>query len=144
DRLAEAALRTLGVAYRSLATTEAPEAAAAIAEAHAAGLRVIMITGDHPRTAARIATDLGIATPAPGRSAAASLSGLELDALLNRAFATTPLSAADWALCAAMASVVLWVDELKKLLLRRTSRRPWRSGARSSSPAGRWPSATGR
>jgi P-type Ca2+ transporter type 2C len=49
--------------------------------------------------------------------------------LLNRAFATTPLSAADWALCAAMASVVLWVDELKKLLLRRTSRRPWRSGA---------------
>jgi Ca2+-transporting ATPase len=44
--------------------------------------------------------------------------------LLNRAFATTPLSAADWALCTALASVVLWTDELKKLLLRRTSRRP--------------------
>ena len=34
---------------------------AAIAEAHAAGVRVLMITGDHPRTAARIAGDLGIA-----------------------------------------------------------------------------------
>jgi P-type Ca2+ transporter type 2C len=111
DRLAAAALRTLGVAYRPLDTTEAPEAeesleqgltfagvvgiidpprpeaAAAIGEAHAAGLRVIMITGDHPRTAARIATDLGIAAPAPGRPAAASLSGLELDTLDETAFA---------------------------------------------------------
>jgi magnesium-transporting ATPase (P-type) len=111
DRLAEAALRTLAVAYRPLETTEPPtadeslerelvfagvvgiidpprpEAAAAIAEAHGAGLRVLMITGDHPRTAARIATDLGIAPPAPGRSAAASLSGLELDALDETAFA---------------------------------------------------------
>jgi P-type Ca2+ transporter type 2C len=111
DRLAEAALRTLSVAYRPLDTTEAPEAeesleqglvfagvvgiidpprpeaAAAIAEAHAAGLRVIMITGDHPRTAARIATDLGIATPDPGQSVAPSLSGLELDALDEESFA---------------------------------------------------------
>jgi magnesium-transporting ATPase (P-type) len=38
-----------------------PEARAAIAEAQAAGVRVLMITGDHPRTAARIARDLGIA-----------------------------------------------------------------------------------
>ncbi len=37
------------------------EARPAIAEAHAAGIRVMMITGDHPRTAARIASDLGIA-----------------------------------------------------------------------------------
>jgi P-type Ca2+ transporter type 2C len=111
DRLAEAALRTLAVAYRPLDTTEPPpadesleqglvfagvvgiidpprpEAAAAIAEAHAAGLRVIMITGDHPRTAARIATDLGIATPAEGQTAAPALSGLELDALDEAAFA---------------------------------------------------------
>ena len=110
DRLAEAALRTLAVAYRPLKATEPPtaeesleqelvfagvvgiidpprpEAAAAIAQAHAAGLRVIMITGDHPRTAARIATDLGIAAPAEGEPAAA-LTGLELDALDDQAFA---------------------------------------------------------
>ena len=42
--------------------------------------------------------------------------------LLNRAFGTTPLSAGDWALCAALASAVLWVDELKKLLVRRAGR----------------------
>jgi P-type Ca2+ transporter type 2C len=43
--------------------------------------------------------------------------------LLNRAFGTSPLSAADWALCAALASLVLWADELKKLLGRRVSPR---------------------
>jgi magnesium-transporting ATPase (P-type) len=84
NRLAEAALRTLAVAYRPLKATEPPaaeesleqepvfagvvgiidpprpEAATAIAEAHGAGLRVIMITGDHPRTAARVAAVLVI------------------------------------------------------------------------------------
>ena len=39
-----------------------PEAMAAIAEAHAAGIRVIMLTGDHPVTAARIGGELGIET----------------------------------------------------------------------------------
>jgi Ca2+-transporting ATPase len=111
DRLAEAALRTLAVAYHPLETTEPPradesleqelvfagvvgiidparpEAAAAIAEARGAGLRVIMITGDHPRTAARIATDLGIAAPDGTQPTATSLSGLELDALDEEAFA---------------------------------------------------------
>ena len=52
------------------------EAAVAIREAHRAGIRVIMITGDHPRTAARIAADLGIAD-----AGASALTGLELDAL---------------------------------------------------------------
>jgi Ca2+-transporting ATPase len=37
------------------------EAREAIAEAVGAGVRVVMITGDHPATAARIADDLGIA-----------------------------------------------------------------------------------
>jgi magnesium-transporting ATPase (P-type) len=111
DRLAEAALRTLAVAYDPMETTEPPEAdesveqglvfagivgiidpprpeaAAAIAEGHAAGLRVIMITGDHPRTAARIATDLGIAAPGAGQVTAAALTGMELDALDEEAFA---------------------------------------------------------
>ena len=36
------------------------EAAVAIAEARRAGIRVVMITGDHPKTAARIAADLGL------------------------------------------------------------------------------------
>lgn len=40
-----------------------PEAKAAIAQAQQAGIRIIMITGDHPLTAQRIATDLGINKP---------------------------------------------------------------------------------
>ena len=58
------------------------EAAVAIAQARQAGIRVVMITGDHPRTAARIAADLGI-VPA----GAAVLSGIELDQLDDTAFA---------------------------------------------------------
>jgi len=52
------------------------EAAVAIREAHRAGIRVVMITGDHPRTAARIAADLGIIAPG-----AVALTGLDLDRL---------------------------------------------------------------
>jgi P-type Ca2+ transporter type 2C len=85
ERLGDLALRTLAVAYRRLPATERPpegesverelvylglvglidpprpEARQAIADARAAGVRVLMITGDHPHTAARIAADLGIA-----------------------------------------------------------------------------------
>jgi magnesium-transporting ATPase (P-type) len=43
--------------------------------------------------------------------------------LLNRAFGTTPLSVGDWVRCFAMASLVLWADELKKLLMRWLPRR---------------------
>ena len=105
DRLADDALRTLAVAYRPLDTAEPPaaddslerelvfagvvgmidpprpEVAASIAEAHGAGLRVVMITGDHARTAARIAADLGIVSSDEARSGAAALSGQELDRL---------------------------------------------------------------
>jgi magnesium-transporting ATPase (P-type) len=59
-----------------------PEAAVAIADARRAGIRVIMITGDHPRTAARIAADLGIGEPD-----AAALTGLQLDELPEAGFA---------------------------------------------------------
>jgi magnesium-transporting ATPase (P-type) len=52
------------------------EAAIAVREARRAGIRVIMITGDHPRTAARIAADVGIVDPG-----AAVLTGADLDRL---------------------------------------------------------------
>ncbi len=106
DALSDEALRTLAVAYRPLGPEEDPqaaeslerdlifvgtvgiidppreEAAAAIREAHRAGIRVIMITGDHPRTAARIAADLGLVEPG-----AKALTGAELDKLDAAGFA---------------------------------------------------------
>ncbi|MCC7152670.1 MAG: cation-translocating P-type ATPase [Rubrivivax sp.] len=108
ERLAGDALRTLAVAYRPLGDGEAAdvsqhaelehglifvgtvgiidppraEAGVAIGEARRAGIRVMMITGDHPRTAARIAADLGIVEPG-----ARVLTGTDLDALDARAFA---------------------------------------------------------
>ena len=86
EALAGEALRTLGVAFRSIPAQngkDAPssvdvendlvflgligmmdppreEARQAVTEAKAAGVRAIMITGDHPRTAAVIAAELGI------------------------------------------------------------------------------------
>jgi magnesium-transporting ATPase (P-type) len=41
---------------------------------------------------------------------------------LNVAFGTQPMSLADWALCIAIASSVLWADELRKFVLRRMGR----------------------
>jgi Ca2+-transporting ATPase len=106
ERLSNEALRTLAVAYRPLRADEDPqasedlehdlifvgtvgiidpprqEAAVAIREARRAGIRVIMITGDHPRTAARIAADLGLVEAEAG-----ALTGLELDALDDAALA---------------------------------------------------------
>lgn len=101
EELAAGGMRAIGVAYRPLpvgvdAGGEAEaleedlvhlgvvgivdppraEVGGAIAEAQRAGVRVVLITGDHPATAARIAADLGIATPG-----APTVSGLELDAM---------------------------------------------------------------
>ena len=103
DRLSSAAYRTLGVAYREVADPpgaatqtgaesdehdlvflglvgllDAPreEVRPAVAEALRAGVRVIMITGDHPATAVRIASDLGIVA-----DDATALTGPDLDAL---------------------------------------------------------------
>ncbi len=76
-----------------------PQAKAAVAACRAAGIRVVMITGDHPRTALAIARELGIArklgiarvgediarefggTDGAGQTDAACLTGVELDAL---------------------------------------------------------------
>jgi calcium-translocating P-type ATPase len=100
DRLADLALRMLAVAYRLLdaerppedesVETELvylgmvgiidpprPEARAAIAQAVAAGVRIIMITGDHPRTAARIAGDLGIVGPGARVVTGADIEGFD-------------------------------------------------------------------
>ena len=74
DESGEADLVYLGVV--GIIDPPRTEAKAAIAEAHAAGIRVVMITGDHPATAARIAADLGIV--APGTQA---VTGRELDGL---------------------------------------------------------------
>ena len=63
----------------------------AVAEAHRAGIRTVMITGDHPLTAARIASDLGI-IDAPDAMNGASvdlsdkvLTGSQLDELSDDA-----------------------------------------------------------
>ncbi len=88
DGLAREALRTIGVAYRTLRHNAVtgeftdehehdfvwlgvvgmidpprPEARDSVAVARRAGVRVIMITGDHPTTAAAIASELGILEP---------------------------------------------------------------------------------
>jgi len=125
DALSDAALRTLAVAYRPLTALESAsmmqdgnghsaledlegdlvfvgtvgiidppraEAAVAIREAQRAGIRIVMITGDHPRTAARIAEDLGIVLPG-----SVALTGLQLDALDDAAFAKALLHASVFA-----------------------------------------------
>lgn len=54
----------------------------AISQAQRAGIRVVMITGDHPATALRIAQDLGLVT-----AGGTALSGIELDKLTDAEFA---------------------------------------------------------
>lgn len=103
DELGAGALRTLGVAYRTLLSdalagqpTEEveqslvflgiigmidpprPEARASVKEARQAGVRPIMITGDHPVTAAAIAAELGIS-----RKGAAAVVGTQLERMTD-------------------------------------------------------------
>lgn len=117
EELSAQAFRTLGVAYRwvddpdtrgpldvadeqnlvyvgvvGIIDPPRPEVAEAVAEARRAGVRVMMITGDHPTTAARIAEDLGIV-----EAGATAVTGADLDALspaqLQEVTATTSVYA---------------------------------------------------
>ena len=97
ETMAQGALRVLASAYRddvasndlSSANVECdlvfvglsgmhdpprPEAKEAVTRCRNAGIRVVMITGDHPQTAAAIAREIGIASPDD-----VAISGVELD-----------------------------------------------------------------
>jgi P-type Ca2+ transporter type 2C len=73
-RRPEQGLRLLGLA--GLRDPPRPEAAGAIATCHAAGIRPVMITGDHPATAVAVARELGILRPG-----GEVVSGPELEAM---------------------------------------------------------------
>jgi Ca2+-transporting ATPase len=109
EQLAGNALRTLGVAGRPLPADalnreevdehleeelvflgligmiDPPreEAKEAVARARSAGIRTMMITGDHPKTAAVIAAELGITTDA------LAVTGAELEKMADEALAQT-------------------------------------------------------
>ena len=105
--MAKKALRVLGLAYKIIDQTyddpstdnveqdlifaglvgmidpERPEAKAAVAEAHSAGIRTVMITGDHQVTAQAIAERLGILEPGHDERV---LTGAQLDQLSDDYF----------------------------------------------------------
>ncbi len=108
--MAKQALRVLGSAWRDLdkassadLTAEAvehdlvfvgltgmydpprPEAKDAIVKCRAAGIRVVMITGDHPHTATAIAQEIGIAADDDMAIAGVELDKISDDELLRRA-----------------------------------------------------------
>src|ERR1044072_5994676 len=105
---ADAGLRVLAVAKRSTGTAPStreeaergltllglvamidpprPEVTEAVARCHEAGIRIIVITGDHPRTAVAVARRIGIARGAPRAIPDAELEAMseaDLDAVLR-------------------------------------------------------------
>jgi P-type Ca2+ transporter type 2C len=108
EDLAAEGLRTLGVALRSLPRTELDaelderleqdlafagligmidppraEAKDAVARAHGAGIRTVMITGDHPKTATVIADELGIIT-AKSPARVLTVTGAEIEKMTDQ------------------------------------------------------------
>lgn len=107
--MAEQALRVLGLAYKivdkayddpttnnveqdlifaglvGMIDPERPEAKAAVAEAKSAGIRTVMITGDHQITAAAIASRLGILEVGSDKDKSV-ITGAELDKLSDDYF----------------------------------------------------------
>jgi Ca2+-transporting ATPase len=108
--MATQALRVLGSAYRDIDTASTsgltaeaaerdlifvgltgmydpprPEAKAAIAACRAAGIRVVMITGDHPETARAIAREIGLAAATDQAVAGVELDTFSDDELRRRA-----------------------------------------------------------
>jgi len=93
DTMADKALRTLAIAYKPMAGNEDPEhdmvflglmgmidpprseAKSAIAICAAAGIKPLMITGDHPATAAAVARELGLL------AGGATVTGAQLDSM---------------------------------------------------------------
>ncbi|MCC6610217.1 MAG: cation-translocating P-type ATPase [Burkholderiales bacterium] len=76
DERAEDGLTWLGMA--GMIDPPRPEAIEAVRAAHGAGLRVVMITGDHPAAASAIARELGIVASGSGAGARA-ITGAELE-----------------------------------------------------------------
>lgn len=105
DRLAGRGLRVLGFAYRPLASQPAegdeaeaerdliwlglismldaprPEVREAVARCRSAGIRPVMITGDHQLTAQAVAEDLGISSPGDEVLTGRELEKMDLDEL---------------------------------------------------------------
>ncbi|MBL8768771.1 MAG: cation-translocating P-type ATPase [Planctomycetes bacterium] len=75
-------LTWLGVA--GMVDPPRPEAKAAVAKCKLAGIRIVMITGDHPRTALAVARELDIADPGSDRTRA--LSGPDVDSMSDAEF----------------------------------------------------------
>ncbi len=75
-----------------LADAPRPEAADAVARCRAAGVRVVMITGDHPATAAAVAREVGILA-----GGGKVLTGADLDRLDEAGFARAVTEAAVFA-----------------------------------------------
>jgi len=92
-----------------------PEARAAVAECLAAGIRPLMITGDHPATALAIARDLGIAPPPGGADPAGTTTAAADDATVITGSELARLDAAALAALVPRVAVYARMDPAQKI-----------------------------